>query len=170
MRLLESLPDDVSLAEIHAHVEAARDQFDRRASSDGISRFHGDPSEFDGKVITPGGLQIAQYEGLKMFWEYEPSADFLTLHLVRGNQTSDPILQIPLSEDEIQILSDCQEEGGWGYYELRVEDNDDRAAVNISLITAKKGPVSLLWIVDKSRRAALRRAFNRFAADSLMEE
>lgn len=170
MRLLESLPDDASLADIHSCIEAARDQFDQRVSLDGISRFTGKSSELDGKVVIPGGLQVAQWEGLGMFWDYEEAGNILSLVLIRGDQQSDPVLQIPLAEEEIQLFRDCQEEGGWGYYELKVDANDARAAVNVSLITTKRGPVSLLWFLDRQRRAAVKRAINRFVSPPLLAE
>jgi hypothetical protein len=170
MRLLESLPDDVSLADIHAHIEAARDQFDCRLSSDGITRFYGESSELDGKVLGPGALQIAQWEGLELSWSCDPFEDILSLHLIKGERESAPLLKIPLSSGEAQSLRDCLEEGGWGYYELKVLETDDRGAVNVSFRTAEQEITCMTWFLDKKRRAALTRAINRFYASPLLSQ
>ncbi|HEY7214009.1 MAG TPA: hypothetical protein VIC28_05225 [Thermoanaerobaculia bacterium] len=128
-------------------------------SRDGITLFEGDVSEFDGKVTVPGGLEIAQYEGLVLCWDYNRSEKEVVLQAER--RTRVPILRIPLTEQEVQIIHNHQEKGGWGFYDLHVEENDDRAAVNVSFITADQEPTSLLWIIDKNRRTAVREALNR---------
>ena len=140
------------------------DQASSKPSREGIALFEGDVRELDGKAESPGSLLIAQWEGLKLFWDYEPSGVVL-LRLSYGSQISDPILCIPLSESELQIVRDHIEKGGWGYYDLKVEENDARAAVNVSLVTAENKPVSLLWIIDSERRAAVRRAINQFLGE-----
>ena len=129
-----------------------------RPSRDGITLFEGDVSEFDGKVTLPGALEIAQYEGLVLRWDYKESEKEVVLQGERGTEVS--VLRIPLTEHEVQIIHNHQEKGGWGFYDLHVEENDDRAAVNVSFITADKEPTSLLWIIDKKRRAAVREALN----------
>ncbi len=129
-----------------------------RPSRDGITLFEGDVSEFDGKVTLPGALEIAQYEGLVLCWDYKESEKEVVLQGERGTEVS--VLRIPLTEHEVQIIHNHQEKGGWGFYDLHVEENDDRAAVNVSFITADKEPTSLLWIIDKKRREAVREALN----------
>jgi len=166
LRILESLPEDASREEIHKHLEAARDQFDRRISRDGIELFQGETAEFDGKVNVPGTLEIAQYEGLGLFWDYDPGGIF-SLHLTWGSKTSEPVLRIPLTKDEMKIVHGYREKGGWGYYDLMVEKDDDRALIQVSFISAKNGPTSLLWFVDRQRRDAIRRGIDRFRADPL---
>jgi len=132
-------------------------------SRDGITFFEGDASEFDGKVTTPPGLWIAQYEGLVLSWDYKPSEKEVVLQGEYCTEVS--VLRIPLTEHEVQIIHNHQERGGWGFYDLHVDENDDRAAVNVSFITANKEPISLLWILDKNRRAAVRKAL-----ESLFDE
>jgi hypothetical protein len=134
-------------------------------SRDGITLFEGNVEEFDGKVIRPGGLEIAQYEGLVLRWDYKGSEKEVILQAKYGTEVSDPILRIPLTEHEVQLIHNHREKGGWGYYELRVDENDDRAAVNVSFVNADNVPISLLWIIDKQRRAAVRKALNSLFDD-----
>lgn len=128
-------------------------------SRTGITLFDGAISEFDGKVINPGALQIAQLEGLRLKWDYEEPDRVLSLHLRLGSAVSDPVLRIPLSEDEAKLLEGHLEKGGWGYYELV---DDDRAAVHVSFMNADDKPVSLLWIVSNEHRMSIRDAMDRF--------
>jgi hypothetical protein len=132
-----------------------------RPSRDGITLFEGDVAEFDGKVLQPGALTIAEWEGLELHWDLQPG-DVLVLILTYGSSVSDPILRLPLTEHEAQLIRGHREKLRWGYYDLKVEENDDRAAVNVSFITASDEPKSMLWIIDRKRRAAVRRAMNRF--------
>jgi hypothetical protein len=132
-----------------------------KPSRDGITLFEGNVGEFDGKVTVPPGLKVAQWEGLVLCWDYKRSEKEVVLQGERGTRVSDPVLQIPLTEHEVQIIHNHREKGGWGLYDLHVEENDDRAAVNVSLVTADKNPISLLWIIDKKRRSAVRKALNR---------
>lgn len=129
-----------------------------RPSRDGITLFEGDVSEFDGKVTAPGALQIAQYEGLVLRWDYKGPEKEVVLQGERRTRVL--VLRIPLTEHEVQIIHNHREKGGWGFYDLHVEENDDRAAVNVSLITADKEPTSLLWIIDNKRRSSVREALN----------
>jgi len=133
-----------------------------KPSRDGITLFEGDAGEFDGKVTTPPGLRIAQWEGLVLCWDYKQPEKEVILQGKYGTEVSDPVLRIPLTEHEAKIIHNHREKGGWGFYDLHVEENDDRAAVNVSLVTADKERISLLWILDKKRRAAVREALNGF--------
>jgi hypothetical protein len=134
----------------------------RRPSRDGITRFTGDVQDLDGKVMKPGGLEIAQYEGLILLWTYQPG-DVLALHMTyHEHSPGEPLISIPLLEDEIQLLKGHVEKGGWGYYELHVEPDDERAGVNVSFKDARSEPVSVLWILDKHRREELSRVVGRY--------
>lgn len=139
-----------------------------RYSRTGISLFEGDVRELDGKVRIPGALMVAQWEGLELTWDYERDGDVLVLYLSHLSEII-PALRIPLTQEEIQILDGHREKGGWGYYELRVEENDDRAATNVSFHTAKDKPMSLLWILDRKRRDAVRKALSRVLEEPLGE-
>lgn len=74
------------------------------------------------------------------------------------------------TKDEIAIMGGHREKGGWGYYELHVEEADDRAAVNVSFIAACEERMSILWIIDGQRRVAVRKAFNRFLDEDLFDD
>jgi hypothetical protein len=140
-----------------------------KARRTGIQRFEGNVRDFDRKVKIPGALMIAQWEGLQMFWDYESLEHTLVLFVTYGSGRS-TVLRIPLKGDEIALLRGHRERGGWGYYELHVEEGDERAAVNVSFITAKGEPLSILWIIDKKRRDAARRAINRFVGEKLFSD
>jgi hypothetical protein len=141
-------------------------QREGKLSRDGITRFEGHVREFDGKVTKPGGLEIAMYEGLMLLWSYWPEGT-LDLFMTYDGEPTEPVLSIPLAADEIRLLDRCVEKGGWGYYELHVEPNDDRAAVNMSFMVAKKKPVSMLWILDRERREELKRGVGRFLSERM---
>ncbi len=112
--------------------------------------------------MKPGGLVIAQYEGLILLWSYQPG-DVLALHMTyQEHSPGEPLISIPLLEDEIQLLKGHVEKGGWGYYELHVEPDDERAGVNVSFKNARSEPVSVLWILDKHRRKELSREVGRY--------
>jgi hypothetical protein len=134
-------------------------------SREGITLFDGVITAFAGKIINPPALQIAQLEGLQMKWDYEEADKVLALHLRFGRSVSDPVLRIPLTEDEVKIIQGYREKGGWGYYELNENEDDDRAAVHVSFMNASNTPVSLLWIVDRNHRTRLRDAINDFAGE-----
>ncbi|HEX3532074.1 MAG TPA: hypothetical protein VH988_33870 [Thermoanaerobaculia bacterium] len=138
-----------------------------KPSRAGIQRFEGDIRELDQKVEIPGALLIAQYEGLRHFWDYDQLEHALVLYVTWGGERRETVLQIPLMEDERALLRGHREKGGWGYYELHVEEADDRAAVNVSFIGAKAEPISILWIIDQKRRAAARKAINHFTGENL---
>ncbi len=123
------------------------DKMSRKPSRAGITLFEGDAGEFDGKDIGPVSLLVAQWEGLQLLWDYERPGDELVLHATRGRGSGHARLS---------------RKGGWGYYDMNVEENDDRAAVNVSFMNAKNEPVSLLWILDKKRRTAIRKAIDRY--------
>jgi len=136
-----------------------------KLSREGITLFDGVITAFDGKIISPPALQVAQWEGLQMKWDYEEADKVLALHLRFGHSVSDPVLRIPLTEDEVKVIQDYREKGGWGYYELNEEEGDDRAAVHVSFMNASDTPVSLLWIVDGNHRTKLRDAMDHFAGE-----
>ncbi|MEA2562929.1 MAG: hypothetical protein QOH06_4433 [Acidobacteriota bacterium] len=136
-----------------------------KLSREGITLFDGVIAAFAGKIINPPALQIAQMEGLVMKWDYEEPDKVLALHLRIGGTVSDPILRIPLTEDEVELIEGYREKGGWGYYELKAEEDDDRAAVHVSFMNASNTPVSLLWIVDRNHRTRLRDAMDDFAGE-----
>jgi hypothetical protein len=46
--------------------------------------------------------------------------------------------------------------------------NDDRAAVNVSFMSARHEPVSVLWILNKERRAELKREVGRFLSEEML--
>jgi hypothetical protein len=100
-----------------------------------------------------------------MKWDYEEPHQVLALHLSYGPTVSDPVLRIPLTEDEVKLIQGYREKGGWGYYELRAEEDDDRAAVHVSFMNASNDPVSLLWIVDREHRTRLRKALGEYVED-----
>jgi hypothetical protein len=133
-----------------------------KPSRKGISLFEGDIRELDGKVEWPGALTIAEYTGLELWWEYQQTEGLIRLFLQDGKQVSSPILRIPLTEVEAKQIDGYQELGGWGYYDMRVEENDDRAAIQISFKNAQNESTSLLWILNKRRRALVRRAVDCF--------
>jgi hypothetical protein len=133
-----------------------------KPSREGITLFDGVITAFEGKIYNPPALQIAQWEGLQMKWDYEEPDQVLALHLRYGPTVSDPVLRIPLTEDEVKLIQGYREKGGWGYYELRAEKDDDRAAVHVSFMNASNDPVSLLWIVDRNHRTRLRDAMDDF--------
>ena len=125
--------------------------------------------ELQGKTINPGAIQIAMWEGLQLQWSYEPG-DVVELHLLTRADNSETALRIPLTENEIEIMRGLREKGGWGYYELAVENDDDRAAAHVSFISASGKPTSLLFIVDRQHRTTLRKVFNRFLDEPIFEE
>jgi hypothetical protein len=138
---------------------------ERKPSRDGITRFTGNVRDFDGKVTQPAGLEIAQYEGLLLLWSYLPG-DVLALYMTyRANEPGKPLISIPLLEDEIRLLEGHVEKGGWGYYELLLEPDDERAGVNVSFKNARSEPVSVLWILDKDRRAEVSQRVGRYLTD-----
>lgn len=132
----------------------------RKPSRAGITRFEGSLDELDGKVARPAGLLIAQYEGLALMWDLEPAGDVLALHLEMGDDVSDPVLRIPLTEDEAKGLHGLVEKGGWGFYDMK--EDEDRAAVHVSFMNAGNEPDGFLWLLDGKRRKAIRKAMDRF--------
>lgn len=136
-------------------------------SREGFALFDGAITAFAGKTHNAPALQVAQWEGLQMKWDYDESARVLSLHLRSlFGSVSAPVLRIPFTEHEAKLIHDYEEKGGWGYYELRERENDDRAAVHVSFMNASNDPVSLLFIVDRSHRTRLRRAINRFVGEA----
>lgn len=142
---------------------------DSRPSRDGISLYPGVIMELQGKTINPGVIQIAMWEGLQLKWSYEPE-DVIALHLLTraGNRVT--VLRIPLTDNEIEIMRGLREKGGWGYYELAVEENDDRAAAHVSFIAANGKPTSLLFILDRNHRTTLRDAFHDVLGEPIFDE
>jgi hypothetical protein len=144
-----------------------------KPSREGITLFDGVISAFQGKISNPPALQIAQWEGLQMKWDYDEAEKVLALHLRSlSGSVSDPVLRIPFTEDEVKIIHGYVEKGGWGYYEMREREDDDRAAVHVSFMNASDAPVSLLFIVDRNHRTRLRDAMNRFVGvhDPIFED
>src|SRR5262245_48766522 len=112
----------------------SRTKTSAKPSRDGITLFEGDVSEFGGKVTVPGGLEIAQYEGLVLCWDYEETEkeNCPSREVRPGGQRS----RFADSFDRARGTNHPQPsgKGGWGFYDLHVEENDDRAAVNVSFI------------------------------------
>jgi len=149
-----------------------QDEASGKPSREGITLFDGVITAFEGKIHNPPALQIAQFEGLRMKWDYDESEKVLSLHLRMGEYVSAPALRIPFTEDEVKLIHNHREKGGWGYYELREREGDDRAAVHVSFKNASNDPVSLLFIVDGNHRTRLREAIDDFAGegDPMFEE
>jgi hypothetical protein len=133
-----------------------------KPSRKGITLFEGDLCEFDDKVEGPGALQVAQYLGLELCWEHEQNGNLLVLFMKDRGETSSPILRIPLTENEAHLIHGCREKGCWWYYDLQVEETDDRAGVTVSFLDEKDETTTLLWILDRRRRALFRRAVDCF--------
>jgi hypothetical protein len=148
------------------------DEASGKPSREGITLFDGAIRALEGKTHNPPALQIAQFEGLQMKWDYDESEKVLSLHLRMGGSVSAPVLQIPFTEDEVKLIHNCREKGGWGYYELREREGDDRAAAHVSFKNASNDPVSLLFIVDGNHRTRIREAIEDFAGegDSMFED
>ena len=148
------------------------DETSGKPSREGITLFDGVIRTLEGKTYNSPALQVAQWEGLQMKWDYDESEKVLSLHLRMGEYVSAPALRIPFTEDEVKIIHNHREKGGWGYYELRERDCDDRAAVHVSFKNASNDPVSLLFIVDRNHRTKIREAIDNFAGegDPMFEE
>lgn len=142
---------------------------DARPSRDGISLYPGVIRELQGKTINPGAIQVAMWEGLQLQWSYEPG-DVVALHLLTRADNRETALRIPLTDNEIEIMRGLREKGGWGYYELAVEKDDDRAAAHVSFIAANGKPTSLLFILDRQHRTTLRKAFDDFLDEPIFDE
>ena len=131
-----------------------------KPSRDGITLYEGSLKEFSGKTTNPPALQIAKLEGLALLWDYEPAERILVLNVTQWGDDPIPAIQIPLTEAEAAIIHNYHERGGWGYYDLHVEENDDRAALQVSFINESQVPTNLLWIINKKRRTQVRKALN----------
>jgi len=142
---------------------------DSRPSRDGITLHPGVITDFEGYTYNAPAVQVAMWEGLRLLWSYEPG-DVINLHLSLRDGYEKTALRIPLTEEEALIMGGMIEKGGWGYYELITHEDDDRGAVHVSFIAADGEPTSLLWILDRERRAIVRKALNRFLDEPVFEE
>lgn len=131
-----------------------------KRSRAGISLFEGSITELQGKAMKPPALQVAQYEGLRLLWDYEPAEKTVVLYVTQRDRT--PALHIPLTEAEASRLHNHHEKGGWGYYDLKIEENDDRAVLQVSFINESQVPTGFIWIIGKARRTKVRKALNRY--------
>lgn len=126
-------------------------------------RFHkGSIEALGGRTEQPGAIQVAGWEGLSFLWDYDRLTDVISLHLTLDGRTSDPVLQIPLTKQEIRYVRGYQKKDSWGYYDFFVDGKATQAIVQISFFTSEFEPVSLIWIIDSRRRKAIRFACDYF--------
>lgn len=131
-----------------------------RPSRRGIKLFRGNPKEL--KVHQTGAITIARYEGLEFLWDFDRLTKVLSLYLSQHEQTSDPVLEIPLTKKEVLVFHAVRRKGGWGYYDLTPPIGRFSACVNVCLVTAEGEAVNKVWFIDGRRRRNLRMMFDIF--------
>jgi hypothetical protein len=107
----------------------------------------------DLKASGPGAIQVAMWEGLRMYCKYDRFTETLAFHMSYSDQA---VLEIPLTRAEISQLRGYRELAGWGYYDLHEPQEPYYACVKISYISSESEPLNLVWLLDKRRRTAIR--------------
>jgi hypothetical protein len=139
-----------------------------RPSRQGVKSYTGDPRAL--KALQPPGIEVAQWEGLRMHWTHDHLAETIEFLLTENDVISRPILEIPLTKMEASKLRRMSEPLAWGYYDLVDPQGPYRAIVQLSFVTQVPEYVSLRWLLNSRRRRALRVSWLRFVSEPTFDE
>jgi len=127
----------------------------------GIKRFDGVLEDL--KVEKPNAITMAQWEGLSTLWDFDRLIDVVTFYISRGEETSSPLLEVPLTRTEARRIRGSRKSSeGWGYYDLLPPVGAYAACVNITFLSREWEPTHLTWMIDRKRRRALRLGWDIF--------